>query len=132
MHLSISVLMVCSLEFVLVDFFFFLFCFFFQAEDGIRDHCVTGVQTCALPIWVARIMGVWRLLLPVPVLASRLSSSWLMLFTPVPFRIAAPLIAGLKSEAVVLSDRAGKYFPAIRSEERRVGNECRSRWSPEQ
>src|SRR5260221_10814161 len=24
--------------------------FFFQAEDGIRDHCMTGVQTCALPI----------------------------------------------------------------------------------
>src|SRR5438132_5413188 len=30
-----------------MSFFFF---FFFQAEDGIRDHCVTGVQTCALPI----------------------------------------------------------------------------------
>src|SRR5260221_3311979 len=28
------------------------FFFFFQAEDGIRDHCVTGVQTCALPIFV--------------------------------------------------------------------------------
>src|SRR5260221_11108537 len=28
-----------------------LFLFFFQAEDGIRDHCVTGVQTCALPIY---------------------------------------------------------------------------------
>src|SRR5947207_6164714 len=27
------------------------FVFFFQAEDGIRDHCVNGVQTCALPIW---------------------------------------------------------------------------------
>src|SRR5690606_39430293 len=27
--------------------------FFFQAEDGIRDFHVTGVQTCALPIWVA-------------------------------------------------------------------------------
>src|SRR5579875_3946007 len=26
------------------------FCLFFQAEDGIRDHCVTGVQTCALTI----------------------------------------------------------------------------------
>src|SRR5690606_40062756 len=26
--------------------------FFFQAEDGIRDFHVTGVQTCALPIWV--------------------------------------------------------------------------------
>src|SRR5438132_2305372 len=28
--------------------------FFFQAEDGIRDHCVTGVQTCALPISTLR------------------------------------------------------------------------------
>ena len=28
------------------------FFFFFQAEDGIRDHCVTGVQTCALPIFL--------------------------------------------------------------------------------
>src|SRR5476649_652404 len=28
--------------------------FFFQAEDGIRDHCVTGVQTCALPIYLER------------------------------------------------------------------------------
>src|SRR5215204_6892779 len=28
--------------------------FFFQAEDGIRDHCVTGVQTCALPILLDR------------------------------------------------------------------------------
>src|SRR5207253_5459592 len=27
-------------------------CFFFQAEDGIRDGHVTGVQTCALPIWM--------------------------------------------------------------------------------
>src|SRR5260221_9844049 len=30
--------------------FFIEVVFFFQAEDGIRDHCVTGVQTCALPI----------------------------------------------------------------------------------
>src|SRR5260221_13003056 len=29
---------------------FMIVFFFFQAEDGIRDHCVTGVQTCALPI----------------------------------------------------------------------------------
>ena len=29
-----------------------LFVFFFQAEDGIRDKLVTGVQTCALPIWL--------------------------------------------------------------------------------
>src|SRR5215216_7688813 len=36
--------------------------FFFQAEDGIRDDLVTGVQTCALPIWhrrqLARLVGV--------------------------------------------------------------------------
>src|SRR2546425_4914909 len=34
-----------------------LFCFFFQAEDGIRDKLVTGVQTCALPIsqWTASV-----------------------------------------------------------------------------
>src|SRR5438034_5624040 len=42
-----------SLE-CLIWFCFFFF-FFFQAEDGIRDHCVTGVQTCALPI----LRGVW-------------------------------------------------------------------------
>src|SRR5260221_9703429 len=36
---------------VRVMFFLFSFFFFFQAEDGIRDHCVTGVQTCALPIY---------------------------------------------------------------------------------
>src|SRR2546421_9404871 len=38
---------VCSLQFVVYYIFFF---FFFQAEDGIRDLIVTGVQTCALPI----------------------------------------------------------------------------------
>ena len=32
-------------------FLFFFFFFFFQAEDGIRDWSVTGVQTCALPIY---------------------------------------------------------------------------------
>src|SRR5688572_33329704 len=29
-----------------------MYLFFFQAEDGIRDLTVTGVQTCALPIWI--------------------------------------------------------------------------------
>jgi len=33
-----------------------IFCFFFQAEDGIRDVAVTGVQTCALPIHIG---GMW-------------------------------------------------------------------------
>src|SRR6266496_597235 len=36
---------------------FLCFFFFFQAEDGIRDLYVTGVQTCALPIWLLRCAG---------------------------------------------------------------------------
>src|SRR5438034_7113008 len=40
----------CFLLFFFLLFFLFFVFFFFQAEDGIRDHCVTGVQTCALPI----------------------------------------------------------------------------------
>src|SRR5215211_9024776 len=36
--------------------------FFFQAEDGIRDHCVTGVQTCALPIYPQKLMRAGRTL----------------------------------------------------------------------
>src|SRR5437870_2966948 len=42
----------CSfIFFFFFSFFFFFFFFFFQAEDGIRDGHVTGVQTCALPIY---------------------------------------------------------------------------------
>src|SRR2546426_756429 len=39
--------------FVTAAYLFFCFFFFFQAEDGIRDYKVTGVQTCALPIATA-------------------------------------------------------------------------------
>src|SRR5256885_9751356 len=39
-----------SMLFILYVYRIFLFFFFFQAEDGIRDYKVTGVQTCALPI----------------------------------------------------------------------------------
>src|SRR5207249_6707232 len=38
--------------------------FFFQAEDGIRDRNVTGVQTCALPILTSRMRKAWRNCLP--------------------------------------------------------------------
>src|SRR3989304_10343321 len=36
------------------DLLFCLFFFFLQAEDGIRDVAVTGVQTCALPIYLIK------------------------------------------------------------------------------
>src|SRR5207244_7399000 len=42
---------------LLVAYTTIFFVFFFQAEDGIRDDLVTGVQTCALPIWRARAPG---------------------------------------------------------------------------
>src|SRR5689334_13625401 len=40
--------------------FYVCFVFFFQAEDGIRDGTVTGVQTCALPISAALVTGFLR------------------------------------------------------------------------
>src|SRR2546428_1873037 len=40
-----------SFFFFFIAFIFYIFFFFFQAEDGIRDLIVTGVQTCALPIF---------------------------------------------------------------------------------
>src|SRR2546430_12506740 len=43
-----SLFIICYIL-LLISFFFF---FFFQAEDGIRDLTVTGVQTCALPIYL--------------------------------------------------------------------------------
>src|SRR5437016_14069465 len=43
--------------FIFVCVLFFFFFFFFQAEDGIRDWSVTGVQTCALPILVKDTSG---------------------------------------------------------------------------
>ena len=47
-HVSCFLSVSYSRFFLYLNFFFFFF--FFQAEDGIRDYKVTGVQTCALPI----------------------------------------------------------------------------------
>src|SRR2546422_6711518 len=77
----------------------FVFFFFFQAEDGIRDVAVTGVQTCALPISVG----------------SGLID-----------RPKCDGYAGTLRAAAIAAILAG----SLRSEERRVGKECRSRWSP--
>src|SRR5688572_5981488 len=44
--------MLCGIGICLIVFVCLFVFFFFQAEDGIRDLTVTGVQTCALPIWL--------------------------------------------------------------------------------
>src|SRR5207302_2457063 len=46
----LSYCLITVIFFFFLLYFFFFFFFFFQAEDGIRDFHVTGVQTCALPI----------------------------------------------------------------------------------
>lgn len=62
----------------------------------------------------ARARGLHRLLIPVPVLTPRLSSYWVHLVTPIPTRIARPLIEGLRTEVVVRNDSARALFPEIR------------------
>ena len=64
-------------------------------------------------IRAARVMGLRRLLIPVPLLTPRLSSYWLILTTSVPFRIAKALVDGLKSETVIQNDNAKTYFSDI-------------------
>src|SRR5207245_7665576 len=87
------ILLSCSFLFLVLFYFAVLFFFFFQAEDGIRDATVTGVQTCALPI-----------LLPGCVLSQT--------------GVATHPGSSLQENGLL----------AIRSEERRVGKECRDRW----
>src|SRR5207237_2870645 len=90
------------------DIVFFFICvifFFFQAEDGIRDSSVTGVQTCALPIFLAPSAD--QTTQPV----NSVSGSCIGTTRKSP-------VSGLMiTEATVQ-----------RSEERRVGKECSCRW----
>src|SRR2546422_6684017 len=95
------------------------FFFFFQAEDGIRDVAVTGVQTCALPICVLELLGVGAVALMV------LAGQWYILFNVISAVAAVP--EQFKDAATVFRLSTGARW---RSEERRVGKECRSRWSP--
>ena len=62
----------------------------------------------------AEVMGLKRLIIPVPFLSIGLSSYWLNLFTPVPFNVALSLIKGLRSEVVVQNDTAKMLFGDIR------------------
>lgn len=62
----------------------------------------------------ARLRGLPRVVVPVPVLTPRLSSYWVHLVTPIPSTIARPLIEGLRNEAVVRDDTALEIFPDIK------------------
>src|SRR3989449_10599224 len=104
-----------------------LFFFFFQAEDGIRDVAVTGVQTCALPI--LEIIPTGAINLDAAIGIGGIPRGRVT-------EIFGPESSGkttLALHVVGNAQRAGgaaAYIDAERSEERRVGKECRSRWSP--
>jgi uncharacterized protein YbjT (DUF2867 family) len=61
----------------------------------------------------ARVRGLRRYLLAVPVLTPRLSSYWVHWMTPIPAAIARPLIEGLRNEVIVRTDEARRLFPHI-------------------
>src|SRR5690606_39347902 len=90
--------------------------FFFQAEDGIRDFHVTGVQTCALPIWVA---GAALSSMSFSLTSSGYFSRSYKQSKWIGFAFRS---CGMKSARMVLA----LSVPFSRSEERRVGKECRS------
>src|SRR5207253_5520723 len=97
--------------------------FFFQAEDGIRDGHVTGVQTCALPICIA----LMKLLANAPGLqqinpgTSGGFNAQFLDHTPVNGNEM-----NLRGDVNLTQNT--KVFATFRSEERRVGKECRSTW----
>ncbi len=62
----------------------------------------------------ALVLGLKRYIIPVPFLSIGLSSYWLNIFTPVPFKVAKALIEGLKSEVIKQNDNASKLFPKIK------------------
>src|SRR5205809_4114683 len=108
----INVILASYFLFCVILFFFFFF-FFFQAEDGIRDVAVTGVQTCALPICSgSRRRGG--------------SPAFLRGQTPGPLRRGAQAARWGRFEwRPAPAPRPARSRP-WRSEERRVGKECRA------
>src|SRR2546429_4540922 len=98
--------------------------FFFQAEVGIRDVAVTGVQTCALPIYLdARLMCLG------PAHPNGQTSANVL-----PLGQARTHERGGRERLGEDGNAQARLRPAAksleRSEERRVGKEGRSRWSP--
>src|SRR3712207_9045122 len=88
--------------------------FFFQAEDGIRDIGVTGVQTCALPILAENLH------------AAAEAAGTECNAEDILGQLGLHGTGGWKIAAL-----SGGQQQRLRSEERRVGKECRSRWSPD-
>src|SRR2546421_7730435 len=94
--------------------------FFFQAEDGIRDLIVTGVQTCALPILAFARSALF---------ADLAKASQQIDPAGIGFSSGDIMYGGDMTTWRKFANSL-RLRLAMRSEERRVGKECRSRWSP--
>src|SRR5439155_9021493 len=99
--------------------------FFFQAEDGIRDGHVTGVQTCALPISL-RPGAVAGVLLEKPQPAGWKVDGREEIRAGPGGRARS---AGVRPEKLRARGPQSRGQPGPRSEERRVGKEWRCRWT---
>src|SRR5690606_40211159 len=93
--------------------------FFFQAEDGIRAFHVTGVQTCALPIWGISCIGTLQTRFAIP--GPAFAAAWP--YWP-SFRSARSSRPAAVEATTVTATAATPATAARRSEERRVGKEC--------
>lgn len=83
-----------------------------------RENLVVDIGTEPLSFQqmmgqAAAVMGLKRFLFPVPVLSPKLSSYWLILFTPIPYKLASSLVEGLKSETRIQNDNAHRFYPQI-------------------
>lgn len=86
----------------------------FESVGEIVEIGGASIETYrSMMLTYARIRGLKRWLLRVPVLTPRLSSYWLNLVTPIPAAITRPLIEGLRTEVVCTSDKAAMFFPGI-------------------
>src|SRR5699024_12075990 len=95
--------------------------FFFQAEDGIRDRNVTGVQTCALPICQASVLGITHGVF----FFADAKEKHAMRYTQYRGLAQVSNWVKLKFAAMNLKKLACWLWKEKRSEERRVGKECR-------
>lgn len=82
-------------------------------ENLIVDVGTEPMSFREMMLKAAHVMGLRRWMIQVPLLNPRLSSYWLILFTPVPYKIASALVEGMKSETLVQNDNADRYFPDI-------------------
>src|SRR5205807_4880043 len=97
-----------------------------QAEDGIRDYKVTGVQTCALPISLMVLAKQYHYLIALQNVLHKVTTSLLLSQKPCE-KPNTPSETKLRQNEPKYESSTHTKHQDLRSEERRVGKECRLR-----